>query len=105
MPGAAGLSCRSNAVVFTAFCSCAVRRESESVKVSAMRNSILRPPCGLGPECMDLVQLGDPAFENVPCVPAEPLGQLEKSRPRLHIAALMNDDNRQHAAARGVFLG
>lgn len=33
--------CRSKAVVFTAFCSCAVNRERLSVKVSAMRNSML----------------------------------------------------------------
>src|SRR3990170_2855302 len=42
-PGLAGLSCKSNAVVFTAFCSSPVRRARLSVKVSAMRNSITLP--------------------------------------------------------------
>ena len=43
-PGWPGSSCRSNAVVLTAFCSSPVRRARLSVKVSAMRNSIsVRP--------------------------------------------------------------
>jgi hypothetical protein len=40
MPGAVGFTCRSKAVVFTAFCSSPVSRARLSVKVSAMRNSI-----------------------------------------------------------------
>src|ERR1043166_7933003 len=40
MPGWAGLSCRSNAVVFAAFCSSPVNRARLSVNVSAMRNSM-----------------------------------------------------------------
>lgn len=39
MPELIGLSCKSKAVVFTAFCSSPVRRARLSVKVSAMRNS------------------------------------------------------------------
>src|SRR5713226_878930 len=39
MPGLEGLSCRSNAVVLTAFCSSPVRRARLSVNVSAIRNS------------------------------------------------------------------
>ncbi len=42
-PGAVGSSCRSNAEVFTAFCSAAGRRARASVKVSAMRKSISAP--------------------------------------------------------------
>src|ERR1700730_6445304 len=38
-PGWAGLSCKSNAVVLTAFCSSPVRRSRLSVNVSAIRNS------------------------------------------------------------------
>src|SRR6266540_1506852 len=41
--GVAGFNWRSKAVVLTAFCSSPERRASESVKVSAMRNSIRRP--------------------------------------------------------------
>src|ERR1700683_2066172 len=41
IPGLAGLSCKSNAVVLTAFCSSPVRRARLSVKVSAMRKSII----------------------------------------------------------------
>src|SRR4051812_3026736 len=37
IPGLAGLSCRSKAVVLTAFCSSPVRRARLSVKVSAIR--------------------------------------------------------------------
>ena len=37
MPGLAGLSCKSNAVVLMAFCSSPVSRARLSVKVSAMR--------------------------------------------------------------------
>src|ERR1700730_3858548 len=44
MPGLAGLSCRSNAVVLTAFCSSPVSRARLSVKVSAIRSSIM-PRC------------------------------------------------------------
>src|SRR5437868_13974225 len=44
MPGLAGLSCRSNAVVLTAFCSSPARRARLSVNVSAIRNSII-PRC------------------------------------------------------------
>src|SRR5271165_3606132 len=47
MPGLAGLSFRSNAVVFTAFCSSPLRRARLSVNVSAIRNSMvnsLTPP-------------------------------------------------------------
>src|ERR1700682_6271720 len=44
MPGLAGLSCKSNAVVLTAFCSSPVRRARLSVKVSAIRNSITSYP-------------------------------------------------------------
>src|SRR5258706_4773891 len=40
IPGWAGFSCKSNAVVFTAFCSAPVRRARLSVNVSAIRNSI-----------------------------------------------------------------
>src|SRR5260370_41339384 len=40
MPGLAGLSCRSKAVVLTAFCSSPVSLARLPVKVSAMRNSI-----------------------------------------------------------------
>src|ERR1700760_1120856 len=40
MPGLAGLICKSNAVVFTAFCSSPVNRARLSVKVSAILNSI-----------------------------------------------------------------
>src|SRR5450759_1411174 len=40
MPGLAGLSCRSKAVVLTAFCSSPVNRARLSVKVSAIRNSV-----------------------------------------------------------------
>src|SRR5438477_6340774 len=40
MPGLAGLSCRSKAVVLTAFCSSPASRARLSVNVSAMRNSI-----------------------------------------------------------------
>src|SRR5258708_1187275 len=43
MPGLAGSSCRSKAVVLTAFSSSPVTRASLSVKVSAMRNSTWRP--------------------------------------------------------------
>lgn len=43
-PGLAGLSCRSNAVVLTAFCSSVVRRARPSVKVSAMRNPMFARP-------------------------------------------------------------
>src|SRR5258708_4989007 len=43
MPGLAGLSCKSNAVVLTDFCSSPVRRARLSVKVSAMRNSMRKP--------------------------------------------------------------
>src|SRR5437762_3121976 len=39
-PGLAGLSCKSNAVVFTDFCSSPVSRARLSVNVSAMRKSI-----------------------------------------------------------------
>lgn len=39
-PSAAGFIWRSNAVIFTGFCSCALSRAKLSVKVSAMRNSI-----------------------------------------------------------------
>ena len=41
IPGGAGLSCKSNAVVLTAFCSSPVSRVRLSVKVSAMRKFIL----------------------------------------------------------------
>ena len=41
MPGLAGLSCKANAVVITAFCSSPVRRARLSMNVSAMRNSII----------------------------------------------------------------
>src|SRR6202047_3856226 len=44
MPGLAGLSCKSKAVVLTAFCSSPVNRARLSVKVSAMRNSITLNP-------------------------------------------------------------
>src|SRR5258708_30800226 len=44
MPGLAGLICKSNAVVLTAFCSSPVSRARLSVKVSAMRNSITSDP-------------------------------------------------------------
>src|SRR5271169_1495012 len=40
IPGLAGLTCKSNAVVLTAFCSSPVSRARLSVKVSAIRNSI-----------------------------------------------------------------
>src|SRR5262249_38305361 len=40
MPGLAGLSCKSKAVVLTAFCSSPVSRARLSVDVSAMRNSM-----------------------------------------------------------------
>src|SRR4029453_11278102 len=40
MPGLAGLSWRSNAVVLTAFCSSPVRRARLPVNVSAIRNSM-----------------------------------------------------------------
>src|SRR6476660_3471118 len=40
MPALTGLSCKSNAVVLTAFCSSPVKRARLSVKVSAMRNSM-----------------------------------------------------------------
>src|SRR5436190_23319633 len=40
IPGLAGLSWRSKAVVFTAFCSSPVRRARLSVNVSAMRKSM-----------------------------------------------------------------
>src|SRR6266542_7062078 len=43
MPGSAGLSCRSKAVVLTAFCSSPVSRVRLSVNVSAMRNSTILP--------------------------------------------------------------
>ena len=39
-PGVDTSSCRSKAVVFTAFCSCAVSFDRLSVNVSAIRNSI-----------------------------------------------------------------
>ena len=39
-PGPAGFTCKSKAVVLTAFCSSPVRRARLSVKVSAMRKSI-----------------------------------------------------------------
>src|ERR1022692_1165529 len=48
MPGLAGLSCKSNAVVLTAFCSSEVRRARLSVKVSAMRNSTVTGPQDYG---------------------------------------------------------
>src|SRR5262245_23422867 len=41
MPGLAGLSCKSKAVVLTAFCSSLVRRARLSVNVSAIRNSMM----------------------------------------------------------------
>jgi len=41
--GLAGSSCRSKAVVLTAFCSSPVSRARLSVKVSAMRNSMVPP--------------------------------------------------------------
>src|ERR1700682_3984879 len=41
MPGLAGFSCKSNAVVLTAFCSSPVNRARLSVNVSAIRNSII----------------------------------------------------------------
>src|SRR5690349_11599332 len=41
MPGFAGFTCRSNAVVFTAFCSSLVSRVRLSVNVSAMRKSTM----------------------------------------------------------------
>src|SRR4051794_29135208 len=40
MPGFAGLSCRSKAVVLTAFCSSPVSRARLSVNVSAIRNCV-----------------------------------------------------------------
>src|SRR2546426_1400449 len=43
IPGFSGLSCRSKAVVLTAFCSSPVSRARLSVKVSAMRNSMAVP--------------------------------------------------------------
>ena len=52
MPGLAGLSCRSNADVLTAFCSSPVSRARLSVKVSAMRNSIAQSS-RLGCRCCD----------------------------------------------------
>lgn len=42
-PGLAGLICKSNAVVLTAFCSSPVKLARLSVKVSAMRNSMAVP--------------------------------------------------------------
>src|SRR5713226_1991026 len=44
MPGLEGLSCKSKAVILTAFCSSPVRRARLSVKVSAMRNSMTSNP-------------------------------------------------------------
>src|SRR3970282_1086097 len=43
IPVFAGLSCRSKAVVLTAFCSSPFRRARLSVKVSAMRKSVTFP--------------------------------------------------------------
>src|SRR5262245_4188750 len=60
MPGFAGLSCRSKAVVLTAFCSSPVSRAKLSVKVSAMRKSIFAP-CPSNPA----VGPGEPEATNV----------------------------------------
>src|SRR5438093_12681102 len=49
IPGLTGLSCRSKAVVLTAFCSSPVSRARLSVKVSAMRSSMAAP---LKPSCL-----------------------------------------------------
>ena len=43
IPGFAGFTCRSKAVVFAAFCSSAVSRARLAVNVSAIRNSITPP--------------------------------------------------------------
>src|SRR5277367_5831955 len=63
MPGLAGLSCKSNAVVFTAFCSSPVRRARLSVNVSAMRNSMTLHPKHLHHFVAEMVDYlhGDPA--------------------------------------------
>src|SRR6266705_7044562 len=68
MPGLAGLTCRSNAVVFTAFCSSPVNRARLSVKVSAIRNSVTeRPVCvKLSLTLADLGGVGEGIFHALP---------------------------------------
>ena len=52
---------------------------------------------------MNSVELGNPASKKVGCFSASALRKLEKSGTWLHIAALVSDDGRKHAAASGIF--
>ena len=92
----------------SAHCAVVVRyvraaRDVARVRHFGLRVIGLRLPtrqCALStPMGMNLLDLTDPAREDVGSVPPEFLRQFKEPRPRLHVAVLMNHESRDHAAA------